>query len=597
GNGAGGKPVNPRPDVVADTPQVPPALSEEEGGAQVRLSKDGKEIIVTFAPTFGWYFYGPDDQTGSIQVSVEPVPTEGVEFGEVTLPPGEKITSLMPYEVKVPFTRADSAKAIELKVVWQGCSEEGTCNNPRRESFRITWPGGADEPAPAKEPDQPVEQGEVLFPVVEDDEIGSESDSSVIQRLMRDSPLLGFGFIFIIGLGLAFTPCVLPIVPITVSVITGGNADIPKKRLTGLLGTYVGGLALTFGAMGVIAALAGGGLATAFTLPAVQWGIAILFIALSFSMIGVYELQPPAWLMNLQGGAQKRQGSVLGAFLFGCLGAVIASPCVAPVVAGMLIVTANTGSIPLGFFMFFTLGIGMGTVFFSAGALNFLMRPGPWMIWVRYVFGMLLFGVALYYLKSGGHISEAALWGMGVGVSVLAMLGVAWHLRTKEGESAGPARMRGIKVATLFMASVVAVFFITKKPEGLLDWIYVEDSEHLVALVEQAKSEGKPAVVDFWAEWCYYCKEYDKLIAAEPEVRERFEQVMRIKVDLTDDDQRWDVRHAVGQEAPLQPFLVFIDRQGRIRRKADVDKFLDPEEIVKRLDLILNSEPVETSSR
>ncbi len=498
--GAGGKkngaPVPP--NVAADAgPKIKNVPDSQGGGVRMRVDEEKGLVAVTFTPGFGWHFYPPGSKKG-FPISVEPVKAEGVKWGKPRFPeiPDADGTITDPYSVLIKFERDTSATQLEVKVSYGACDDVGTCLTPEQDIIlRATWAGGGVAPATDPEPaEQERPKGEVLFPVVDDDDLGAVGKK---KNVAGGSLLL----LFLIGMGLAFTPCVLPIIPITVSVISGGNADIPKGRLARLLLTYVAGLALTFATLGVVAALAGGSMSAAFESAGVQWAIAILFIVLGFMMLGIYELQPPAWLMNLQGGAQKRSGSFIGAFLFGCLGAIIASPCTGPAIAGLLIATAKSGNVVQGFFEFFALGLGMGAVFFAAGSLNFALRPGPWMVWVRYTFGAILVGAALYYLGSGGLISQQTLYVMGGAIALLGAVGVAWHLQKKEGELPRPARIRGLQVAAMLFAVVPLVGFLTKPPDNLLEWTKVEDRDHLVELVKAANAEGKPAVVDVWAVW------------------------------------------------------------------------------------------------
>jgi thiol:disulfide interchange protein DsbD len=287
---------------------------------------------------------------------------------------------------------------------------------------------------------------------------------------------------------------------------------------------------------------------------------------------------------------------MIGAFLFGCLGAVIASPCTGPAIAALLILAANEGSAALGFAMFFCLGLGMGAVVFSVGALNFAMRPGPWMVWVRYTFGILLVGVSMYYLRNYNLISETVMWVVGMLTCVAAAVGIAWHLHNKEGEEKRPAQMRGLKVGVLSALMVAFVAWYTQVPSDLLSWTYVKSPEHLQELVADSQAKGKPVVVDFWGDWCTNCKVYDKRIATTPSLRERFERITRIKVDLSEETVRWPMRHALGVESSGAPVMVFIDRQGRIRRNADVVGLKNAEDLATHIDLVLKDKAVKTSS-
>jgi thiol:disulfide interchange protein DsbD len=591
----------PAPRDLQPIVQVPPPSAKGEGEVTAVLDEKKGEIVVTFTPSLGYHMYGPaHDRDGTIIAEVNPLEQEGVSWGAIQQDETiEKIEEA--FEVRVPFQRSETVSSITLLVTWQACSTfDGTCEQPHKDqSLVVTWPGvegAAGAPVPAPAPTE-APKGDVLFPVIADDDLGAgESEESEIRRRMNENPILAFGLIFLLGLGLAFTPCVLPIIPITVSVISGGKADIPRNRLAGLLGVYVLGLCLTFATMGVVAAQTGGAMSALFAMPAVQWGIALLFLVLSFGMFGVYELQPPAWLMNLQGGAQRRSGSMIGAFLFGCLGAIIASPCTGPAIAALLILAANEGSAALGFAMFFVLGLGMGAVVFAVGSLNFAMRPGPWMTWVRYTFGILLVGVSMYYLRNYNLINETVMWIVGMLTCVAAAVGIAWHLNTKEGEDLGPARVKGIKVGVLSALMVVFVAWYTRPPSDMLSWTYVKDPAHLQKLVAESQEAGKPVVVDFWGNWCTNCKVYDKRIATTPSLRERFEKITRLKVDLSDETVRWPMRHALGVEESGAPVMVFLDRKGRIRRNADVVGLKDAEELATHIDVVLNDKPVKTSS-
>ena len=240
----------------------------------------------------------------------------------------------------------------------------------------------------------------------------------------------------------------------------------------------------------------------------------------------------------------------------------------------------------------------MGAVLFAAGSLNFLMRPGPWMVWVRYVVGLMMVGVAMYYLRNYQLVDEPTMWVIGLVVAALAVVGIAWHLHKKEGEAIGPARIRGLKVGVLTALTLVLVAWYTRVPDDLLSWTYVKSPEHLQELVAKSKDDGKPVVVDFWGDWCTNCKVYDKRIAATPSLRQRFERITRLKVDLSDETVRWPMRHALGVEASGAPVMVFIDKNGRIRRKADITGLLDAEDLALHIDVVLEEKkPVETSKR
>jgi len=416
----------------------------------------------------------------------------------------------------------------------------------------------------------------------------------MVDSLWRRLGILILGPLFLGGILLAFTPCVLPIIPITVSIIGGGRADLTKSRLILLLSCYVLGLALAFGTMGIAAAKAGGSFAAAFQSPVALWAIAGVFVLLAFGMLGLYELQLPASLQRLQGGAKG--GSVIGAFLLGAIAALIASPCTGPVIAGLVVFTAQSGNVLMGFLMFAAMGLGMGSVFFAAGSLNLVMKPGPWMVWVRYGFGVMLIGIAIYYLASSGKLGSVGVFATGFALAALAAFGIARHLVTKEGEETGAAATRGAQVAILLVLATGLVAFITRPPppwngragEGPITWTTVTSRAALVAEVDRAVREGKPTVVDIWAEWCHYCKSYDRVIDDSPQVKAGFQGLHRVRIDLTEKVPAEEaMREGLGVKMNLQPILVFIDAQGRIRRALDVKGWLEDKstaELVRRVE-------------
>ncbi|MDJ0975867.1 MAG: cytochrome c biogenesis protein CcdA [Planctomycetota bacterium] len=599
-------------------PQLPEPYEDDDVKVEVTLSKDGKAFQVTITPAIGNKIYGTGAMDG-IPVGVKPIEDDGITWGTVSVPfsPGTPD----PLTITVPFERT-TAEMVEMVVSWQVCNDQGQCKPPVDTRMVVKFgavrekvkpPPTPDEPGkqpeePGKQPDEPgkqpddkgVPKGDVVFPVVPDDDL-KVKEENLIGTFYADHGLLVLGLIFLLGAGLAFTPCVLPIIPITVAVVTGGRSDLPKKRLVSLLSTYVLSMALTFGAFGVVAALAGTTMSAAFQLPGVIWGIGGLFLVLAFGMLGVIELQPPQWMTKLQGGAQQRGGSLLGAALLGCVMAFVASPCTGPFIVAMSVVLATTESVPLGFSMFFAMGLGMGAVLFAFGALNFALRPGPWMVWVRYGFGMLLFGGALYYVANSGLLMPPLLWIVVVVMSLLAGYLVQRHLVKAEGEQPKIAWNRGARVIAMFAIAGVLVGWLTAPPSlpenvdpELVAFQTLESVEQLEEIVADNVADGRGTVVDVWGTWCTYCKVWEAFLQSDDRLRHEFTKVARLKIDVSTDNQP-ELRDALGIPRNLAPFFVFIDAEGKIRRAADVDQWYGEEDksreaMLERLRLILGEE-------
>ena len=596
---------------------------------EIQDGEAGQVAVVTFTPSFGYYIHGPDAMAPDIPLTVEPLADEGItwgawDFGEAD----EKVKK--PYAVHLPFQR-DGAKQLRIRVGWQGCNDTGQCDMPQKHVLVAKWGGARSEPPPPlvdpngsngpgagpKPPAPPpvavdlkpgekgiVKPSETLpFPVILGDDLdkprtdddwrevgdpGVMQSGSEFEEKWKKYGILVLGIVFLFGVGLAFTPCVLPIIPLTISVIGGGNPDIKKSRLTLLLSVYVLGLTVTYGAAGAAAGFLGEAinLSAAFENPIVLWTIAGIFVVMAAGMMGFFELQPPAWMERMRGGAQKKSGTIIGSFLLGSLAAVIASPCTGPFVVSMIAFAATKGPL-LGFLLFSMLGLGMGAVFFAAGSLNFLARPGPWMVWVRYAFGVILFGFALYLLANSGQLDNViALFAVGFTVALVGWWATARHLVRKEGERIEVARMRGAVLAVSLVITTGLVAFLTRQP-SVEGWIKLKDVAHLQEEVARATKLKRPVVIKIGATWCTYCKAYDGVIADDAYLSENFENMVRLKIDV-EKDTRDDLRQAVGLPGG-QPKMVFFDEHGRIRRAADIQEWHGDEsvdELKKRVDFL-----------
>ena len=549
-------------------PTISAPINDNSGSATLTISLEkgnsNKGVaVVTFEPAFGFHFYMRGDE--GAPVTVAPKPSSGILWGDFEIPNTGKFHDAQ--SVEVPFTREDDATELALDVEWSPCDHQrcfGKVEGTLRASFAESVPASFTDtdvvPAPAGV------LGDVAFEVIE---AGQKVESGSKGPFGGRTGVFGLmGLLFLLGAGLAFTPCVFPIIPMVVATI-GGGGDVPKGRLARLLGTYVLGLSLTFAVLGIVSALTGASMSAALESKTFQWAFSILFIVLSLGMLGVYELQPPEWAMKWNRGAEKRAGSYVGAFLFGVLGAILASPCTGPAIAGLLAYVAKTGNPALGFLLFFTLGLGMGAVFFAFGSMNFALRPGPWMVWVRYFFGALLFAGAIYYIAQGELLDHTVLLWAGIVIALLSGGLVVWHLMKKEFEKPNVSWFRGAAVTASYLVLLFGIWMWMRPPENTLDWQSVNNVEELKAAVAKANAEGRGVVVDFTAKNCTYCKYFKKVISKNEKLLRKFQKVTAIKVDLTDGEKP-RLRGALAVPAQIRPVMVFIDSQGRIHRKADV---------------------------
>jgi thiol:disulfide interchange protein DsbD len=383
--------------------------------------------------------------------------------------------------------------------------------------------------------------------------------------------------VFAGGLGLNLTPCVYPLLPITVSYF-GGRAEGSRAVLAMSALAYWAGMAVMYSALGVFVALSGGMLGEALTHPLVTLALAGVMVALALSMFEVWELRLPARLTRL--GSANRQG-VGGAFLMGLTLGILAAPCVGPFVLGLMTHVAGVGQVPYGLAVFLALSLGLGLpltlLAFFSGSLTRMPGAGEWMIWVRRFFGVVLTLMAVHLAQP--VIGEAAYrWAMAlVGAAGAIYLG----FMEKSGKGAFLALKKVVGVAGLLAA-------------GLFWWQTLPAPvEHLAwrpftptALAEAAQA-GKPAVVDFSASWCAPCRQLEAETFSDLKVQEALKDFDPIKVDVTSDPgpeakdlmRLWRVRGV--------PTVAFLDRSGKMIGELTLVGFEGPDEFLARLRMAL----------
>jgi len=387
--------------------------------------------------------------------------------------------------------------------------------------------------------------------------------------------LITFLLVYLGGLALNLTPCVYPLIPITISYFGGQGDGRTGGALTHAI-LYVLGMSVTYSILGVFAALTGSLLGQALQNPIVLIFIALVMVGLALSMFGFYEIQVPQFIAR--GASQAKQG-YFGTVFMGLTVGLIAAPCIGPFVLGLMTYVGEKGDPLLGFLMFFVLAMGLGTPFLFlalfSGGINQLPRSGDWMVWVRKVFGIVLLGMALYFLSP--LMSAGLLAGIVIVFVVISGLYVGFI----EGSGKGRPVFLWVKRAMGIAIMIVGVLYVMPGGEVKEEpaWIGYD-----TGVLEQAKTDGKTVMIDFYADWCIPCKELDHYTFSDPRVLEFSREMVVVKANLTSDKSPEVI--AVKERFGIVgvPTVVFIDRQGNEIEDLRFVGFIDADQLLEKLD-------------
>lgn len=383
--------------------------------------------------------------------------------------------------------------------------------------------------------------------------------------------ILGIVSIYLLGLGLNLTPCVYPMLSITVSLF--GNQSESKNHFWKAL-VYVLGMATMYSALGVIAALTGGLFGSVLQNTYVLIGIAVLLILLALSMFGFYQLNaPPALLAKI--GGQKRAG-MFGFYLSGLLVGIVAAPCVGPPIIALLAVVGSQGDPVYGFFAFFIMSLGLGTPYLILGTYSGLIKKVPksgvWLIWVERLFGTILLVVAAYYLLVAFK-PDLISW-----LPTAALVGSGVYLGFIEKSGNKNISFNRFKKTAGLIAIVVGLTLPFTGPRQNVVW-----ETYSAEKLEAAKVAEQPVIFDFYADWCIPCHELDRFTYSDPKVIAALDHFLRIKVDLTDTESPEAKELTDKYKIVGVPTIVFLDKQGNEVKEARANGFIDADEMLEIL--------------
>ena len=534
---------------------------------------DEKTVEVTYRIAEGYYMYRERFAFKA----------DGANLGQPEIPPG-KIKFDETFQKEVETYRksitirlpVEAAGSFTLTATSQGCADAGLCYSPmdsqatlspkgggllaaitaaRTEPAAMTTPGGSDV-APSPVTGAPSNNAQ-------------DFDMGRIEASLQSGKLLAIVPLFmLLGLGLSFTPCVLPMVPILSFIIVGEGAQARRSRSFTLSVVYALGMALVYTALGVAAGLIGEGLSASLQKPWVLALFAAFMVILSLSMFGMYQLQVPASIQTKLAKFSKQQsgGKLVGVFAMGAISALIVGPCVAAPLAGALVYISQTRDVMVGGSALFAMAVGMSVplllVGLSAGAL--LPRAGAWMEGVKRFFGVLMLGLALWIasplLPPAMQMVAWAALGIGYGAYLLFSKPGAWIFRALGLVFAALGLLQLVGVATGGRDALEPLAHLTRNHSGEVEFIRVKSTDELDAVLAQSK--GKTVMLDFYADWCVSCKEMEKFTFSDPRVQAMFADMVLLQADVT--------ANSADDKALLKRFklfgppgIIFFDKEGK----------------------------------
>lgn len=574
----------------------PELLPPEQAFRLAVRAKDANTLVAELTPANNYYLY-----RDRISFSIADPPT--VSVASVSLPKGDPKADPTfgtvevfhrPFEAIITLRHGQGhADQVQLRAIYQGCNEPlGVCYPPIEKTLTVALSGPTTSGGSST-----AQLADATSPPAAD----LSDEGRVRQLFARGGTWALVAAFFGFGLLLAFTPCMLPMIPILSGIIVGQGQHITRRRALGLSSVYVLAMAITYALAGVTAGLAGTLLSAYLQSAWVLGSFAAIFVLLALSMFGLYELQLPAAIQSRLAnvGSRHKGGRVAGAFLMGVLSAVIVGPCVAAPLAGALLYIGQTRDIVLGGTALFAMALGMGLPLLVVGATTGTLLPkaGAWTASVKRVFGGIMLAVAVYTVSPViPVVVQQLLW-----AALLIVPAIYLHaLDPLPADSPGHRRLfKGAAVLALVTGIALLVGALSGHREilqplaGFRGADRVERRElafqpvNSVAELESRlrTAQGRTVMLDFWAEWCVSCKEMDRFTFSDPRVQARLKDTVLLRADVT--------ANTADHRALLERFslfgppgIVFFNQQGRAINFRVIG-YQPPEEFLASLDRAL----------
>ena len=490
---------------------------------------------------------------------------ENASLGEYSIPHGkaykdeffgdvEALTGFL--TINLPFKVIDDSAV--LSVTYQGCAESGFCYPPETKQIELVRTIDS------------IKANTVTEPITTETELPF-------------SPLWALLF----GLGIAFTPCVLPMYPLISGVILGQKQRISIRRVLALSFIYVQGMAITYTMLGIVVAAAGLKFQAAFQHPYLLIGLSILFILLSLSMFGLYSLQLPSglqtWLSGMSG--KQKSGSWIGVFLMGAIAGLICSPCTTAPLSAILLYIAQSGNVVFGggVLYLYALGMGIPLILITVFGNRFMPQSGSWMQNVKTLFGFIILALPVFLLERViGDVWGLRLW------SALAVAFLLWAFIITLHYKSGWMRIAQIILLALALISVKPLqdwvwgsSNVMENQQHVSDFKSIDSLDELQGMLQSAS--GKIVMLDFYADWCVACKEFEKYTFSDVNVKSKLVNMVLLQADVTanhlEHERLFKTYNILGL-----PTILFFDEEGNELTSLRITGFMNAKAFMQHLD-------------
>ena len=510
------------------------------------------DLNLTWQVKDGYYLYRK-------QISITP---SQADIAEIKLPPGVwhedefyGKSEIYRKQLTIPITVNQAKSGATLTITYQGCADAGFCYPPETKTVPLSEVSADIQATPAPVP-------------------------ATVDPQEKPQPAAQLPFTalwaLLIGIGIAFTPCVLPMYPLISGIVLGGKQRLSTGRALLLTFIYVQGMALTYTALGLVVAAAGLQFQAALQHPYVLIGLAVIFTLLALSMFGLFTLQLPSSLQTrLTLMSNRQQGGVPGSvFAMGAIAGLICSPCTTAPLSAILLYIAQSGNMWLGggTLYLYALGMGLPLMLITVFGNRLLPKSGPWMEHVKTAFGFVILALPVFLLERiVGDEWSVRLW------SLLGVAFFGWAFITSL--QAKHAWMRIVQIV-LLAAALVCVRPLQDwafgaphtQPQAHLNFTPVASVDALNQALEQAK--GRPVMLDLYADWCVACKEFEKYTFSNPQVQQALGNTVLLQADVTANNAQ-DVALLKHLQVLGLPTILFFDAEGKEHPEARVTGFMD----------------------